>query len=265
MNKRLAVGLVGLVLLVVIIVLNVFVFTVQKIEVDFDVESEIAIDDNLNEKVISSSGIKKGKNIFAVSESKIVNNIEANYPDVNVINIERVFPNKMIIHVSQRVPVYIIAYKGSSQMSAQNYVLADADMVVNKFTDKVDGDYIKVSGFSLIGNHYCNIGKTISVEFGDEVYYLQNIASNFYKLGFTPKAYMSFVDTISFVSDVINIVTKSGVTIRLGNKLTTRDIAERIPKAYEWYKTELKKGDDNPALKTGILIYQNGTFVHNNY
>lgn len=264
MSKRLIVAIVGLVLIAVIVVLNAVVFTVKVIEVDFDTESTAEVDDGLSHSIIAASGIKIGRNIFGVSESKIVSNIEGQVPGVDVINIERVFPNKVIIHVSKRVPVYIISYRESASVTP-DYVLADGDMVALEFVNEASESYVKVNGFSLIGQHNCKQGEIISAAFGDEIIYLQNIAAGFYNAGLAPAAFAAFVESVDFDDGVINIVTESGVTIRLGSGLTSADIAERIPKAYTWYLSELAKGDDNDAIKGGILIYSDGEYIHNNY
>ena len=169
MNKRLIVLLVGLVLIAVIVVLNAVVFTVKNVSVEYDTsENAVADDSDLTELIISSSGIKKGKNIFGVSESKMVKNIQASVPSVKVVNVERKFPNKVIIHVSKRIPVFIIAYK-QSQSALTDYVLVDSDMVVTEVLQEDKAGYTKVSGFTLIGKYGITVGEMLPVEFGDEI------------------------------------------------------------------------------------------------
>lgn len=253
--------LVGLVLIAVIVVLNAVVFTVRSVSVDFDTENSVTVEEGLADKIIAASGIKKGKNIFGVSESKMVKNIEASVPGVRVVNIERKFPDKVIIHVSQRVPVYLINYK-QSQSSMDNYVLVDSEMVVLDILDLEKNGYTEVLGFTLLGRYEISVGKTLPVAFGDEIYYLQNIAAGFYNQGLTPSGFVTFVDNINFNGESVDVLTNSGVTIRLGAKLTSAELADRITKAYLWYTSQ---EDGSTSLKEGMAVYNGTEYVWNTY
>ncbi len=262
MNKRLIVLLVGLVLIAVIVVINAVVLTVRTVEVDYDTtENAISDDSDLTGRIITASGIKLGKNIFGVSESKMVKNIQASVPSVKVINIERKFPNKVVIHVSKRIPVYIVAYR-QSQSSLTDYVLVDSDMVVMEVVQEDLPDYTKVSGFTLMGRYNITVGQMLPVEFGNEVYLLQNIAAGFYNQGLTPAGFMTFIREVDFSGGTIDLHTNGGVTIRLGANLISEDIATRVKKAYAWYRAQ---PEDSESLKGGTAIYNGDEFIWNTY
>lgn len=119
MTKKHVVLIVGLVLIAAIALINGLLFRVKTVTVDFDTETSIQAEEGEAEKIIAASGIKKGKNIFGVSESRMIKNINAALPGVRVVNIERIFPNRIVIHVSKRVPVYLMKYRQNTSDAAK--------------------------------------------------------------------------------------------------------------------------------------------------
>ena len=75
MTKKHVVLIVGLVLIAAIALINGLLFRVKTVTVDFDTETSIQAEEGEAEKIIAASGIKKGKNIFGVSESRMIKNI----------------------------------------------------------------------------------------------------------------------------------------------------------------------------------------------
>lgn len=123
MTKKHVVLIVGLVLIAAIALINGLLFRVKTVTVDFDTETSIQAEEGEAEKIIAASGIKKGKNIFGVSESRMIKNINAALPGVRVVNIERIFPNRIVIHVSKRVPVYLMKYRQNTSDAAKYVVV----------------------------------------------------------------------------------------------------------------------------------------------
>ena len=72
MTKKHVVLIVGLVLIAAIALINGLLFRVKTVTVDFDTETSIQAEEGEAEKIIAASGIKKGKNIFGVSESRMI-------------------------------------------------------------------------------------------------------------------------------------------------------------------------------------------------
>lgn len=249
MTKKHIVLIVGLVLIATIALLNGFLFKVKTITVDFDTESSIQAEEGEAERIITASRLKKGKNIFGVSESRMIKNIASEIPDVRVVNIERIFPNRIVIHVSKRVAVYIIKYRQTTSEIAK-YVAVDGDMVALEFFDEkpTDQNFVFVDGFELVGKYTIEIGRTLPVEFGNSVYYLQNVASGFYNEGLTPKQFIAFIKSVRLSEGQIDLHTKSGVVIKLGGNLTTEQISERVPLAYKWY-VSFPEGSDQRTDK----------------
>lgn len=237
MTKKHVALIAGLVLIAVFALLNGLLFRVKTVTVDFDTESSIRAEEGEAERIIAASKLKKGKNIFGVSESRMIKNIAAELPDVRVVNIERIFPNRIVIHVSKRVAVYVIKYRQNTTDIAK-YVAVDGDMVALEFFEEKPDEqsYVFVDGFELVGRYSIEIGKTLPVEFGNQIYYLQNVAAGFYNMNLTPRQFVAFIAKVGFSDDgVVDLDARSGVKMRLGGNLTTEQVSARVPLAYEWY------------------------------
>lgn len=227
----------GLVLIAAIALINGLLFRVKTVTVDFDTETSIQAEEGEAEKSSPRRGSKR-KNIFGVSESRMIKNINAALPGVRVVNIERIFPNRIVIHVSKRVPVYLMKYRQNTSDAAK-YVVVDGDMVVLGFyDDKPDEQsFVFVDGFELVGKYTIETGRTLPVEFGKSIYYLQNVAAGLYNCKLTPAQFIAFIEKVRFENDVIDLCTRSGVVMRLGGNLTTEQVSERVPLAFSWYKS----------------------------
>ncbi|MEG2454489.1 MAG: FtsQ-type POTRA domain-containing protein, partial [Clostridia bacterium] len=236
-----------------VLILNGTVFTIDTIDVDFDLPQSEKVEQELSASVVSASGLKIGKNVFTVSESTMVKNIQAKVPNVKILGVERIFPNKVVIHASRRIAVLAIPFK-QNQSSNFNYAIVDSEMVVLEIKDELPRGLSSVLGFQLIGNYNIAVGKELSVKFGKEVYYLQNIAVSFMKAGLNSEEFSSFVSKISFVGQMIHILTNSGVDIILGSngELTSEEISARVMKSYEWYKGF---SETAPEIKSGYAYY----------
>lgn len=99
-----ALSVVGVVI-VTIIILCFTLFTVQNVNVQFWTSTQHEYED---EKIISASNIQMGKNIFFLDKQNFADNIEREYPYLQVINIETSFPSSLTIHVRERQSFYAI-------------------------------------------------------------------------------------------------------------------------------------------------------------
>lgn len=256
MNKRLLLMFIGFALIALILVLNGTVFTVDEITVAFDSAQDAETESRLSAAIAEASGIKTGKNVFTVSESKAVTNITTAVSGVRVLGIERKFPNKVIIHVSRRVPVMAIPFRDSGTAKIK-YAVVDTEMVVLYIADSVQSGVSKVENFRLSGNYEITVGKTLTVKFGDEIFYLQNIAAAFQQGGLSPEEFVSFISTVRFAESGaprFDLLTNSGVTIVIDNadKLATDGIIGRVKDAYSWYKSF---GETDREITGGFASY----------
>ncbi len=99
-----ALSVVGVVI-VTIIILCFTLFTVQNVNVQFWTSTQHEYED---EKIISASNIQMGKNIFFLDKQNFADNIEREYPYLQVINIEISFPSSFTIHVRERQSFYAV-------------------------------------------------------------------------------------------------------------------------------------------------------------
>lgn len=101
------VGISALVLVVgLILLLSYTFFSLKEVELDYRTShTNITATD---EEIIESGQIKMGGTVFFRNKAKIEENIENEFPYLNVINIETVFPSKFVIHLAERQEVYAI-------------------------------------------------------------------------------------------------------------------------------------------------------------
>lgn len=102
-----ALSVVGVVI-VTIITLCFTLFTVQTVKVQYWTSTQF---DYVDEEIVSSSKIQTGKNIFFLDKDGFANNIERDYPYLQVINIETSFPSTLTIHVRERQSFYALQGK----------------------------------------------------------------------------------------------------------------------------------------------------------
>ena len=177
-KKRLIAMFVSLCIIIVICVLGGAVFVVK----DIDIARLEGLENNTQIKdsdIIATTKISYGKSIFAISESKVVTNIESTYPTLKVRSIERVFPNKIIIKVIERVPMIAIRFKGGNE-----YLILDNNMCAIKKVSVTESDKAEklnnlciVDGFELEGTKDIFLGKQLPRIYGDEVIIIQHILS----------------------------------------------------------------------------------------
>ena len=178
------------------------------------------------------------------------------------MNIERIFPNRIVIHVSKRVPVYLMKYRQNTSDAAK-YVVVDGDMVVLGFyDDKPDEQsFVFVDGFELVGKYTIETGRTLPVEFGKSIYYLQNVAAGMYNCNLTPAQFIAFIEKVRFENDVIDLCTRSGVVMRLGGNLTTEQVSERVPLAFSWYKSLPEDSEKKTSKYIAIYNSSKNKFI----
>ena len=99
-----ALSVVGVVI-VTIITLCFTLFTVQTVKVQYWTSTQF---DYVDEEIVCSSKIQTGKNIFFLDKDGFANNIERDYPYLQVINIETSFPSTLTIHVRERQSFYAL-------------------------------------------------------------------------------------------------------------------------------------------------------------
>ena len=100
MNKKLVISLsviLGVVLTAIILCFTVF--TIKSVELDFRTSTQHEWNES---ELVEASRIPNGKCLLFLSTKQYEENLETNYPYLEVINIEKVFPSKIIVHLAER-------------------------------------------------------------------------------------------------------------------------------------------------------------------
>ena len=209
MNKRLIVLFIGLIFLVIIIVLNSTLFVISDISVSSDSGTSWFDPD----AVILSSKINKGRNIFALSETKALGNIESAHSNIRVVSIERKFPNKIIIHITLRVPVIAIRIEGSGKCFITDWELNVIDVVSSDSKLYKDSALIKGIAVTVNGEAESLKGKKLEDTQLEPIVEIARAAAS---MGIADAAFNTFFDNIDFSkSHYAYIKTNAGVTFVL--------------------------------------------------
>ena len=139
MRKRLWIILGIVVAIAFIAVMSYCVFSIGKIDVDTTVDMAVMTKEEKSE-IIEISGIRKGKNIFAIDENIAKSNIELSMPTLKVISIERAFPNIVYIHVTRRTPVFWMLLDGGK------YAILDRELKIIEISDVYDTSLTQIVG-----------------------------------------------------------------------------------------------------------------------
>lgn len=217
MNKRIVTFFICLVLVTLVGVLAGTLFKVKTIEVTFESDSEQITAG----QVIEASNITIGKNIFTVSESKVVGNIQNKIPNLKIINIERKFPNTIIIHTAVRIPVLAIGIAGNNKVVLLDRTMYVIDVIERDELLAYENEIITVNNTVLAGDIGIFIGQQLNPDFGEEIVASQNILVGMEEYALEhneveiAKYMVKFIKTISFddtsMYNPVILETRSGV------------------------------------------------------
>ncbi len=130
MKKKWVIALsVLLVVVVTIVTLSFTLFTIQNIEIDMRTSSSQVY---TSDEILKASQVSKGKNIMFLNKTAMTENLEAEYPYMQVINIETRFPYTLVFHLAERTAFYAIK-------SGEKYLKLDRDLKVLGRSDSADG------------------------------------------------------------------------------------------------------------------------------
>ncbi len=147
-----------LIVAITIVTLSFTLFTVQEVSINYRTSTDYSYDDK---KIIESSQIPYGNNIFFLNKSQLTSNIEQAYPYLEVINIETKFPSSLIIHVKERQSVYAVK-------NGENFLLLDSQLKVLDKLDTFESD--RTNAIYLPIEVQADVGDFINL----------NLLSNFY-------------------------------------------------------------------------------------
>lgn len=268
-KKRLIAMFISLCIIILLCVLCGAVFVVRDVEI---VKLEgLEFNTQISDKdLIATTQISYGKSIFAISESKVVTNIENTYPTIKVRGVERIFPNKIVIKLIERVPMIAIKFKGQ-----KDYLILDNNMCAIKKVSVTEADFNEklknvciVKGFELEGTNDIYLGKQLPRIYGDEVVLIEHIIAGLVKQGMELKQINEFISSIGFEQGVKKIFvytkygTGEGVSIDIDYSGIEKDeniVYKRIQLARKKYVTL-----ETEEKIAGVLIYDSTTnsYIH---
>lgn len=174
MNKKTLSVVISVSVLLLLVILNFTLFRVKNVKVQFKNDAaQVHSEDVTEDYVISKSGIKKGKSIFGISQSKVKANIDNAIYSVELLHIERKFPNTIILHVERRVPILWIR----TATSPARYLILDKDLkVLDEVSDinNIDSSLVKVVPGQAIKNTQATKGDTLENRSGSDDLLLVN-------------------------------------------------------------------------------------------
>ena len=217
MRKRLWIILGIVVGVAVIAVLSYCVFSIGK--VDVNTTTDMAVLSKAEQKeIVSLSGIKKGKNIFAIDEDVAIANIEKSKPTLKVISIERTFPNGVYIYVTNRTPIFYLSL-GSGQ-----YAILDRELKVIAIQDNYDEKLTQLVGVATEG---VSLGKNLS-----DSQTLARVIKGAEKCSFINARFCAFYRKVEIDNSYVYMTSNTGVVFQLP---ISTNIAESVIGSYGYY------------------------------
>ncbi len=210
MTKRTVTLFICLIILAVLLILNGTVFVVK----DITVTDYYGQDIEDKQKIAELSKLS-GNNIFTISESVAIENIESAMPDIKVVEIVRSFPSGVKVVVHKRIP--ILAVKNGEF----GYVILDRECSVMSGLNTIEeyGDLITVVDGVNVTNAV--LGNQITAE-GNSVIRLSQIIESFERIGaegYQNQNFCLIIENIAFSGDNVSIKMREGVELRFDASL----------------------------------------------
>jgi len=213
LKKKLIISVCSVFFVVGIIVLLAYTFfSLGEVKIDF--RTSATIEENATEEdIIKASGIELGGTVFFRNKQKYIDNIEYEYPYLNVINIETEFPSTMVIHIAYRQEVYAVE-------GQDGFYICDEEFKVLKIKETFEStteNAILLSGDLQIKNE--KVGDYLDID----VKLYQAFYQNNYRLGMCKdlikeiKVEKEFDDSIAQERKVLKLNLYSGQTVSIAN------------------------------------------------
>ena len=235
--------IVTLAVLLIAVISCAFIFRVNSIEVNFLVSSTRYSDEESVNKIVKDCQIKKGNSVFLLNKQKVSDELEVDYPYLDIINIEVIFPNIVRIHCVERIECYAI------KLTNNNYAICDKDLKVLRFSNSTEDMVVIKDGFNS-----AEIGAHITYE--NSCYY-SKLIEEFEKFNQTSTSIKFILQDIELnkVNGAngdefnLNISTDSGINIEIQNITTA--FSNKVYKAYILYSQKINENFSNGIITVG--------------
>jgi len=239
-NGRIIVFVAIVVILVVLVLLNMTVFTINSVSVENEVYSAY-ID---SEGIIEASGLSKGRNIFFISETNSISNIEKQYPYLKVSSVERKFPSKVVIHVDVRQGTMSIASEEDGV-----YAIVDGDLKVLELVSADSPVYSQATHVEGIKLSSPQAGTVLdaSSAYNACLSAVSSVATG------EGLQFAGFFAKITFQEQTLYVTLRTGVTIRL-DEWRSQDVEISLRVALELYKS---MDEQDYRRRQGFIYHDN--------
>lgn len=235
----------------VFIITCAFVFRVKDLELNFLVSSTRYSNEESVNEILSKCEIKKGNSVFLLDKKKAEEQLENDFPYLDVINIEVIFPNITRIHCIERIECYAI------KLTNNSYAICDKELKVLRFSSSSEDMVLIKDGFNSaeIGGY---------IEYSNSEYYTYLI-QEFEKFNQNSTSIKFLFNNIE-ISTVLgadgdeynfNILTDSGIEIVIKNIQNL--FTEKVYKAYTLYSLKINENCSSGRITVGN--YSNGDVI----
>jgi len=233
MKKRLLVIFSILIVVAIIVVLGSTVFTLQT--------AEILLYDEEGSQILDTSGVDaselisdfKGKNIFFLPESEIIESIHSNqqYSSWKVIEIEKMFPNSMILKLTKRLSIFFLSKGGV------NYAV-DVDGYV---IGLIQGDYSRYIDISPLADSVNDVTIASTLSWKNETAeqnfeIIKNMTKTIWELTYNFDQIYTLLDSYQISSGILTLNTQTGAVIVINE--ADINLHDKLVSAYGVYSNK---------------------------
>ena len=232
-----------LILSIAMIVTLAFIFRVNTVELNFLVASTRYSDEQSVKEIINDCQIKKGNSVFLLKKEAAIEQLEVDYPYLDVINIEVIFPNSVRIHSVERIECYAL------KLTNNSYAICDKDLKVLRFSNTPEDMVLIKDGFNT-----AQIGEYISYENSN---FYTELIKEFEKMNqnsTSVKFLLKDIELKTVYGDEGNeynfkILTDCGISIEIQNISTS--FSDKIYNAYTLYSQKINENFSSGLITVG--------------
>lgn len=153
---------------------------------------------------------EKNKNIFVISENKLISMLEDEFENIDVINVERIFPDTVKINY---VKIKEYAYVTIGSM---NYYVSNTGRILSVDAGSVQKEGLSIRLLSEEQSVGQNVGEYLYEQDGNTVKYLRSITDLLERMGFVvAENFVKEINLNLLQSDVLRIETRAGASIEI--------------------------------------------------
>ncbi len=263
-SKRLIALLIVFGFIALLVILSSTVFTLQSISLNWLTTRSVLAEETID---TFSENVKfpMGESVFFLKKSKIVEDLEKEYPYLQVLNVETKFPNSAVIHVAERKQLYAVKLKNSNyivldkELKILNYISNDELMAISEGSrpaivkinkddltiSQIENNQIKIettrSGV-IIQEDFFGIGDFLEIDDVDTC--LKSLTRSLLEAGYKDQSIRGFISEIDInlgLTKTLDIKTRCGIKIDIKDCMEENELTPKLVcgvSAYEKLRME---------------------------